>query len=324
MSGIPYCGAAPLPGGAAWNLDPVLITLLAAGALGTLAAAPRRATLPLLGWAVLAAALVSPLCNLSVALFAARSGQHLLVALVAAPLLATAMSRGRPIGTALPAFAFGAALWFWHAPLAYAATFAPDGIAYWAMHATLLGSAVWLWVALLRSMALRPEAAALAGLVTAIQMGVLGALLTFAPRALYAEHVEGVTLAWGLSVLEDQQLGGLLMWVPGGLLLGAVLAAGMARLLKPATLALALLLLAPGLAFAQGNDATTTTPGATSRAPVSVGVLTTGEVTTGSSGPQPGAAPVREGADRRERVLGAVCEGLRDVVLEQCRAKSGL
>jgi putative membrane protein len=320
MAGIPYCGTAPLPGAAGWNLDPVLITLLAAGALGTLAASPRRAALPLLGWAVLAAALVSPLCNLSVALFAARSGQHLLVALVAAPLLATAFARGGPIGTALPAFAFAAALWFWHAPIAYAATFAPDGIAYWAMHATLLGSATWLWAALLRG---RPEGAALAGLVTAIQMGVLGALLTFAPRALYAAHADGVTLPWGLTALEDQQLGGLLMWVPGGLLLGVVLAAGMARLLKPATLAL-VLLMAPGLALAQGNDDTTATPGASSRAPVSVGVLTTNEVTTGASGPRTPSPAVREGADRRERVLGPVCAGLREPALAECRSKSGL
>ncbi len=319
MAGIPYCGSAPLPGDAAWNIDPVLITLLVAGALGTLVAMPRRAVLPLLGWAVLAVALVSPICNLSVALFSARSGQHLLVALVAAPLLASGFARGRPMGTALPAFAFAAALWFWHAPITYAATFAPDGIAYWAMHGTLLGSAVWLWAALLRG---RPEGAALAGIVTAIQMGVLGALLTFAPRVLYAAHDGGVTLPWGLTALEDQQLGGLLMWVPGGLLLGVVLAAGMARLLKPATLALALLLL-PAVAMAQGNDSTTATPGASSNAPVTVGVLTTNEVTTGASGPRRGGPPVREGADRRERVLGPVCEGLREPVLAECRAKSG-
>ena len=46
------------------------------------------------------------------------------------------------------------------------------------------------------------------------QMGLLAALLTFAPDPLYAEHLT-TTAAFGLSALEDQQLAGLVMWVPG-------------------------------------------------------------------------------------------------------------
>jgi putative membrane protein len=45
------------------------------------------------------------------------------------------------------------------------------------------------------------------------QMGLLGALLVFAPRPLYAEHLAS-TAGWGLSPLADQQLAGLLMWMP--------------------------------------------------------------------------------------------------------------
>ena len=54
----------------------------------------------------------------------------------------------------------------------------------------------------------------LAGLVFHVQMGLLGALITLAPRALYAPHAL-TTVAWGLSPLQDQQLGGAIMWIPG-------------------------------------------------------------------------------------------------------------
>jgi putative membrane protein len=191
----------------------------------------ERAALAL-GWATLALALLSPLCSLSVALFSARVGQHLLLTLVAAPLIAIGLGasrkgRGAP-GVALPTLAFALALWGRHLPGPYAATFADDA-AYWAMHASLFGAALWLWRAMRLRAARRPDAAALAGLATAAQMGALGALLTFAPRPLFAAHA-ATTTPWGLSPLEDQQLGGLPMWVPGGLLfaapmvLGAVLA----------------------------------------------------------------------------------------------------
>jgi putative membrane protein len=57
-------------------------------------------------------------------------------------------------------------------------------------------------------------------------MALLGAVLTFAPAPLYAIHLTA-PLAWGLSPLADQQLAGLLMWVPAGLpfaVVGGVLA----------------------------------------------------------------------------------------------------
>jgi putative membrane protein len=53
-------------------------------------------------------------------------------------------------------------------------------------------------------------------LLAYMAMGLLGAILTFAPEPLYAAHVVS-PLLWGLSPLSDQQLGGLLMWVPAGL-----------------------------------------------------------------------------------------------------------
>jgi putative membrane protein len=47
-----------------------------------------------------------------------------------------------------------------------------------------------------------------------VQMGLLGAMLAFAGRAIFPWHF-GRTLVWGLTALEDQQLGGVFMWVPG-------------------------------------------------------------------------------------------------------------
>jgi putative membrane protein len=50
---------------------------------------------------------------------------------------------------------------------------------------------------------------------TALQTSILGALLTFAPRAWYQPYL-ATSSAWHLTPLEDQQLGGLIMWIPGG------------------------------------------------------------------------------------------------------------
>lgn len=240
MPPIPYCGTPPVPGGATWNLDPVLIAVLLAGGVAALAATRRHGAVRLGavtgGWLVLALALLSPLCSLSVALFSARVGQHMLMTLVAAPLLVFGLGRtalmARPGGPALPGALFALALWAWHLPGPYVATFASD-VTYWTMHVTLFGSAVWLWAALQAHAEARPEAAGLAGLATAVQMGLLGALLTLAPRAIFlAAHPAAVTQPWGLSPLEDQQFGGLLMWVPGGLLFAVVCVAGLGLALR--------------------------------------------------------------------------------------------
>ncbi|MGG5887151.1 cytochrome c oxidase assembly protein [Falsiroseomonas sp. HC035] len=236
MTETPFCGLPPLPGMATWNTHPVLLAVLLAGAAGSLWLGRREAGWSLAGWGMLAVALVSPLCSLSVALFSVRVTQHLLVVLAAAPLLAMAATRLRLVrlgGVALPAVGFAVLLWLWHLPGPYAATFAGDGIAYWLMHLSLAVSATWFWAALVRHGPTRPLGTSVAALATAIQMGVLGALLTFAPRPLYAVHAPDVTLPWGFTPLEDQQLGGLLMWVPGGLLFVLVLGAGLALALRP-------------------------------------------------------------------------------------------
>jgi putative membrane protein len=213
---IPYCGAPPLPGALLdrWNVDPLLIAALIALAAFHFWRAPERRAAAALGWGVAAFALLSPLCALSVSLFSARVGQHMILVLVAAPLIGGAVPSGGRRGSVWPSVvAFSAALWLWHMPAPYEATLRSVPL-YWAMHLTLFGSAIWLWRQLLGH---RPDHAfqALAGGVAAsVQMGLLGAVIALSGHPLFLWHLS-LTDAWGLSPLADQQLGGILMWVPG-------------------------------------------------------------------------------------------------------------
>ncbi|MDP3490494.1 MAG: cytochrome c oxidase assembly protein [Phenylobacterium sp.] len=218
--GLSYCGPAPQPleVWASWNLDPVL---LAAFALATSLYIWRaRATPHQIGaffgaQGVLLVAFVSPLCALSVALFSARVGHHMLMVAVAAPLLAYALPRAVP-GRWLTAAGLlhMVILWMWHAPLAYG--WAVTGVAsYWLMEITLLASATVFWSAALARRAEAP-AVILALILTMAQMGLLAALITFAQQPLFSAHF-ATTQAFGLTPLEDQQLAGLIMWAPGAL-----------------------------------------------------------------------------------------------------------
>jgi putative membrane protein len=225
---FPYCGSAPVPSALHWNLDPVLACVLAILALGHLSfarsqgLAKRDVGACAFGWLILLLAFTSPLCNLSVALFSARVAQHMAITLVAAPLIAQglllAYSRASlrfPYVFAWAAtFTFAAVFWIWHSPAFYDETLR-NNVAYWLMHMTTVGAALALWAAVFSS------GAALAFLLlfaTGLQMSLLGALLTFAAVPLFSVH-EFTTAAWGLTWLQDQQLGGLVMWVPAGLLL---------------------------------------------------------------------------------------------------------
>ena len=125
---------------------------------------------------------------------------------------------------------FAAVLWLWHLPAPYALTFTSDA-GWWARHLSLLAAAMWLARSLLSGATHRPDVALMTGLATAAQMGALGAFLTFAPRPLYWPHAVS-TLPWGLSPVEDQQLGALIMWVPGGIGFAALALAALARALR--------------------------------------------------------------------------------------------
>jgi putative membrane protein len=196
------------------------------------------------GLGAVAAALAPALDRLAHELLWAHMLQHLLLILVAAPLLAL----GRPLQPflwALPpagrrrlgrlvgggrALAGSAAwpllalvlhasvVWAWHAPVLYEAALASAAV-HTLEHTTMLATALLLWSAVVASGThgrLGHTAAVLVVFATAVQSGGLGALLTFAPAPFYPAH-EAAALARGVDPIADQQLAGLLMWVPGGL-----------------------------------------------------------------------------------------------------------
>jgi putative membrane protein len=212
---IAYCGTAAIPADfwTRWNLDPLLLAALAALAL---LVASGRAANARAGWGAIALMLfvfVSPLCALASALFCARVLHHMLLVAAVAPLLALAFPLRR-LGSPALGLLVGVnalVLWLWHAPAAYSWGLATVP-AYWLMQLTLLASAWLLWRAILAPTE-HPGRALLALVATIGQMGLLGALIVFAPRPLYVVHLLS-TAPWGLSPLADQQLAGLLMWVP--------------------------------------------------------------------------------------------------------------
>ena len=234
---VPYCGHPAVPGDVTWNTDPVLIGILlvigAAYYLGCRRAASswREQAMFAAGLAVVAGALISPLCNLSVALFSARVSQHMVLTLIAAPLIVLGRpdraiaallrwprsnrGRGRTVLT-LGGASFAVAMWIWHMPAPYDETLRNNYV-YWTMHVTTFGSAWLLWHALLLRSATRTGLSLVVGFATALQMSLLGAVLTLAPNALFTVHLQ-TTWPWGLSPLQDQQLGGIIMWVPAGVL----------------------------------------------------------------------------------------------------------
>lgn len=222
---LPYCGAAPVPADwlGRWNFDPFLLVALTG--LAVLAwrqtdAAGRPLTASAITLAVLL--FVSPFCALSSALFSARVTHHVLLAAVLAPLLVFALREGRTrwpgslaLWTGLQAITF----WLWHSPGLYAGALSSDFL-YWVMQISLLGTAMGFWAALRRASA---PAAIAALLASTVQMGLLGALITFAGTPLYRPHFV-TTQPWGYTALEDQQLAGLIMWAPSA---GLYLAAAM-------------------------------------------------------------------------------------------------
>jgi putative membrane protein len=210
---IAYCGPAAVPAELwmRWNFDPVLI-----GAVVALAMCSGRSENARAGWgaiALMVVAFVSPLCALSSALFSARVFHHVILVAAVAPLLALAYPLRRAGSPPLSALVVTHAVifWLWHAPGLYDWGLATVP-AYWLMQSSLLGSGWLMWRAIL-SPAARPGPALVALVATVGQMGLLGALIVFASRPLYAVHLAS-TWPWGLSPLADQQLAGLLMWVP--------------------------------------------------------------------------------------------------------------
>ena len=204
------------------------------------------------GWLVLAAALVSPLDTLGALLFSAHMIQHEAMMLVAAPLCVLgrpaavwvwALPRGAraAVGSIVRSRAFGAlwrtltaplvawllhaaALWAWHAPVLFEAALADPGV-HTLQHASFLVTALLFWRSIAGERGRRRDSghAMLSLFTTMIHTSALGALITLAPALWYPSYAEPAG-ALGLDPLRDQQLGGLVMWVPGALayLIGAL------------------------------------------------------------------------------------------------------
>jgi putative membrane protein len=212
------------------------------------------------GWLALVAALVSPLHTWGSMLFSVHMTQHEVLMLVAAPLLVlgkplVGMLKGLPTGAArdlvrltniawwraiwrfitrpLVAWLIHAiVLWTWHVPALFEATLINDFV-HALQHLSFLLSALLFWWALMQGphRSLNFGIAVVYMFTTALQTSALGALITFAKSVWYPSYATTAP-AWGLSPIEDQQLGGMIMWIPACvvyIIAGLALAAGVMR-----------------------------------------------------------------------------------------------
>jgi putative membrane protein len=233
----------------AWAWDPLIVGGLASVAwLYLTGARPERGIRTWerwcywVGFMALSVALISPLHPMGEVLFSAHMAQHEVMMVLAAPLLVL----GRPLVPYLwglpehwrrglgqwskrrwvartwnfvshPLHAWWihfVALWGWHAPRLFQATITSD-LVHTAQHLSFLVSALLFWWALFRRHGAEKQygAALFYLFTTMIHTGVLGVLLTFSSVVWYPAYSE-TTGPWGLTALEDQQLGGLIMTVP--------------------------------------------------------------------------------------------------------------
>jgi putative membrane protein len=194
------------------------------------------------GWLTMSVALVSPVAWVSRILFSVHMTQHMLLMLVAAPLLAFGHPlvawlwvfggdrRSRVAGAFRnPRFLRGwhalsaplsvfliqaVALWSWHIPSWYGAALHSDAV-HGVQHLSfvLAGSLFWWAMVHGRYGRMGYGLGVLYVFLTAVHTGALGALLTVAPSVWYGDHARQAA-AWQFDALVDQQLAGLLMWVP--------------------------------------------------------------------------------------------------------------
>ena len=224
----------------------------------------RRAVLMLSGLAAVALALVSPIASGAHARFSVHMVQHVLLMMVAPPLVMMAdplpailwalprsirvpVGRGLAPGAVLrrlwqgltwpPAAWLGStlALWLWHLPGAYEAAL-NDDVLHDVEHLVLFGAGILFWWPLIgpapRVRGLLPYSLRLVYLVPAGgQQALLGLLLSTSPVVLYPSYQTSPS-SWGLSPLDDQARGGVIMWAAGGIIGLVTLMVLMYRLLE--------------------------------------------------------------------------------------------
>jgi len=238
----------PPPGGEGgpwnrWDLHPsVVIGLVLLGGLyvywGGLKAGRRRTLAFGASLLVILLALDGPLHNLSDAyLFSAHMVQHLLLTLLFPPLLlygtpawvvrplltprwvmVLARVATRPVPAAA---AFTAPIALWHVPLFYEAALRHHGL-HIIQHLVFVATGVLMWWPVLSPVPELPRipypGQMLYLFLLGLPMSLTGALITLSNGVLYPFYAAAPRV-WGLTALADQQIGGLLMWVPGGLAL---------------------------------------------------------------------------------------------------------
>src|SRR4051812_29787716 len=249
-------GATPETIWRSWTLEPLVVMLLVATALIYTVGVVRLRRAPrggravhrwhvvafAAGWVTTAIALVSPLDAAAGALFSAHMVQHELLMIVAAPLLVAGMPAAAIVWAApgalrraggitraaaqlLAAASAPAAAWVlhaaaivtWHVPVLFDAAVHND-VVHAVQHGSFFGTALLFWWGLLRARDRKTGygVAVVSVFTTAVYTSVIGALLAVAPRAWYSAYASSPS-TWGLTPLDDQQLGGLIMWVPGGI-----------------------------------------------------------------------------------------------------------
>jgi len=230
-----------------WNLHPSVVAgLVLLGGLyvflGGLTSARRQVASFFAALVVLFFALNGPLHNLSDNyLFSAHMAQHLLLTLVFPPLLlygtpahlvrlllrhrwvmAVARVVTRPLAAAS---IFTAPIVIWHVPALYEAALRHHNV-HILQHLVFLTTAVIMWWPVLSPVPELPRAQHLVQMLylflLGIPMSVTGALITLSDSVLYPFYATAPRVG-GLSPLDDQQIGGLLMWVLGGLMLWIVM-----------------------------------------------------------------------------------------------------
>jgi len=198
------------------------------------------------GWLTLAASLLSPLHSLGEQLFTFHMIEHEIIMAVSAPLLVLANPVG-PLLWSLPhgvrrfagrtmrhdaisipwrwlshgshaTLLHGIAIWAWHAPVLFDAAITDVAIHRLQHLSFFLSAALFWWSVFRRS---ETGAAAWHVFITMLHTSVLGALMALAPRVLYGAQT-ATSAAWGLTPLEDQQLAGIIMWVPAGTIYAGV------------------------------------------------------------------------------------------------------
>jgi putative membrane protein len=248
----------------AWNCDPfILLNLILLGSLylhgmrqlwgkagGGRGVARGQAAAYLGSLFALVVALISPLHALSEELASAHMVQHMLLMVIAAPLfvlgspglvLTWALApTWRPataswhrffnsellVRSLFPGALYAAALWVWHLPVAYEAALV-DPLVHDAQHLSFFAAACLFWRALLDPLPrrrLQPLTAVVVLFTTSLHAMLLGVFMALSP-GLWYEAYAARTDVWGLTPLEDQQLAGLIMWMPACLVYPAVAAA---------------------------------------------------------------------------------------------------